>query len=500
MDPGTAAILTLSTITGISGYGAMKLNAKRGASIDEEVKKAIGDAQAMIKSAQDAKVIAEQERNKKEQEVKKLTAEIAKLKKAEEQLKSEKETLSKNLESATELEKTYRALTPEVFKQAIQDFMEKPEIMKLEHPEIFEALLSRYSVTRGTAQSLYTKLSNTVVTMIPKPDFDALLLESLKNADRSLEQTRLKEAETARLEKDRIATETAAKAEAARLEKDRIATETAAKAEETRLAKAKAAAEAKAVKDAAAAEAAGLKAVKDAKTLQQIVNEALKAANDGPLTSNTTYQSIKTPFLEGVNSVARGVQKTTEAAKQAAKKTGELLSTPARLAAERKERYKAALQQGGADTFDTDVHYRLFHPKDEDRPNRTLVDLFEKTSTDTRLAKNMLPIFNAFMVWRKTVLNFPLLYKPELVASAETLFKLVKPIEVNPVFKDKELNKVTGADKEFKEIIDEPPKEGALTLRTPVGGMRKKKLRTRRGVKQNVRRTRRSKNRANRSH
>jgi hypothetical protein len=91
MEPGTAAILTLSAITGISGYGAMKLNAKRGALIDEEVKKAIGDAQAMIKSAQDAKAIAEEE-------VKALTAEIARMKQAQEQLKSEKAAVSQTLE------------------------------------------------------------------------------------------------------------------------------------------------------------------------------------------------------------------------------------------------------------------------------------------------------------------------------------------------------------------------------------------------------------------
>lgn len=90
MDPGTAAILTLSTITGISGYGAMKLNAKSKANIDEQVKKAVGDAQALIKSAEDAKAIAEEE-------VKKLTAEIARMKQAQEQLKTEKPAEPKGL-------------------------------------------------------------------------------------------------------------------------------------------------------------------------------------------------------------------------------------------------------------------------------------------------------------------------------------------------------------------------------------------------------------------
>ena len=233
MDPGTAAILTLSTITGISGYGAMKLNAKRGASIDEEVKKAIGDAQALIKSAQDAKLIAEQERNKKEEEVKKLSAEISKMQKAQQQLISEKDVLSKNLESATELEKTYRELSPEVFKQAINDFKSKPEIENLGHPELFEPLLSRFSVTRGTARSLYAKFESVVTPMMPKAEFDTLLLGALKNGRTSLEQRQTKEAEEAHVAKEKAA-------EAARVKA---------------AAKAKAAAEAQAAKDKAAAEA-----------------------------------------------------------------------------------------------------------------------------------------------------------------------------------------------------------------------------------------------------
>lgn len=245
MDPGTAAILTLSTITGISGYGAMKLNAKRGASIDEEVKKAIGDAQALIKSAQDAKLIAEQERNKKEEEVKKLSAEISKMQKAQQQLISEKDVLSKNLESATELEKTYRELSPEVFKQAINDFKSKPEIENLGHPELFEPLLSRFSVTRGTARSLYAKFESVVTPMMPKAEFDALLLGALKNGRTSLEQRQTKEAEEAQEAKAKSDAETqAAKEKAAAAARVRAA------------AKAKAAAEAQAARDVAAAEAA----------------------------------------------------------------------------------------------------------------------------------------------------------------------------------------------------------------------------------------------------
>ena len=563
MDPGTAAILTLSAITGISGYGAMKMNAKAKANIDDQVKAVIGDTQAIIAATQKAKEIAEKERNKKEDEVKTLTAEIAKLKETQQKLQDDKIELSNNLESATELEKTYRALTPEAFIQAIKDFMENPEIKKLgDLKEVFDPLLSRYSVSRGTAQSLYTKLSNTGVTPISKSDFDKLLLDTLKNADRSLEQNRRKKAQDAadaKTKKDQDAT-------AAKKIKDDAATAAAeaAKAakkikDDAATAAAEAATAAKKIKDDAAKAA---KDAKEAKTLQLIVEEALEAANDGPLTSNTLYQSIKTPFLSGVDSVARGVQKVGEVTKQVVTKTGEVLRAPLTKYEQRQERFKKALeQQGGAgDTFDTDVYYRLFHPKDEDRPNKTLAYLFEKTSDDT-LAKNMLPIFDAFMYWRSTVLKYSLLYKPELVAAAETLFKYIQYQQISAVFRNAQLEKaieekITAmypdqndlikreeayekelekrnpeklklilkkrekTEKEMEKLRAETEKAEAkkaeakkaeaqaktiTTVPNPMrttpttGGMRKKKLRTRREGKQNVRRTRRSKNRPNRS-
>lgn len=277
MDPGTAAILTLSTITGISGYGAMKLNAKRGASIDEEVKKAIGDAQAMIKASEDAKLIAEQERNKKEEEVKKLSAEISKMQKAQQQLLDEKVVLSKNLESATELEKTYRELSADVFKQAIMDFKAKPEIEKLGHPELFEPLLSRFSVTRGTARALYAKFESAVVGMMPKAEFDALLLAALKNGRTSLEQRQTKEAEEAQVAKEKAA-------EAARVKA---------------AAKAKAAAEAQAAKDKAAAEA---KAAAQAQAQAAAPEPEPQNRTVEPVEINTCKQTLRSLGIRDLSS------------------------------------------------------------------------------------------------------------------------------------------------------------------------------------------------------
>jgi len=445
MEPGTAAILTLSAITGISGYGAMKLNAKAKAGIDEQIKNAVAATQQLLTQSQEARKTAEDE-------VKTLTEEIKRIEGVKKQLETEKATLSKektaltqNLDSATELEKTYRALSPQAFKQAITDFKAKPEIEKLEHPEFFDPLLSRFSMSRGTAQSLYTKFANVVDGMIPKKDFDNLLLETLKNADSSLEKARVAKAKTDAEAKE---TERKKKEEAARVAKE--------------------------TKDKAAQAVAEAKAVKDARTLQQIVDEAFEAAKLGPLQSNTLYQKVKTPFLSGVDSVARGVQKAVDVTKQAVR-------APLTRYEDRQKRYKAALeQQGGAgDTFDTDVYYRLFHPKDEDRPNKVLADVFKRTTSDSTLAKNMLPIFDAFMFWRTTVLKYPLLYKVELVASAENLFKTIVPNEVNPVFQHKDLKKLLDAN------------NIRISPNPMIAGTRKKKLRTRRGGKQNDRRTRR---------
>ena len=355
MEPGTAAILVLSAITGISGYGAMKLNARRGASIDEEVQKAIGDAKAIIAATEEAKVIAEKE-------VQKLTDELNTLKKAEKQLKSEKDTLSKSLESASEPEKTYRGLSTEVFKEAIQDFIQKPAIQDLgDLKKVFEPLLSRFSLSRGTADSLYRKVETAVgpTRMIPRTNFDALLLESLKKGPSLLEKRRVDQAEEARIAKE--------KSEA----------EAAEKVEKARLAKAKADAETQAANDIAAAEAAELrkaameKAAADAQTAKE------KAAADA-------------------------ATKKAEAATKRAE---------ARAAREKAAQLRQAEREKAAQ--------------------------LRKAEREK--------------------------------AAAEAAAKKAA--------KDK----------------------GSLTLRTPKGGMRKKKLRTRRGVKQNVRRTRRSKNRSNRT-
>jgi hypothetical protein len=409
MDPATAVAFTIGGITTVSGYGAYKLNAKAKASIDEQVKLAIGDAQAMIKSAQDAKAIAERERNKKDDEVRKLTAEISTMKKAQQQLISEKDVLSKNLDSATELEKTYSELKPEVFKQAIMDFKDNPKIKELGHPEFFEPLLSQFSVTRGTARGLYTKFANVVVGMMSKEEFDALLLDILKNGRTSLEQRQTNEAEEAR-----VAKEKAAEAAAVR-----------------RAAKVKAAAEAQAARQV---EAEALAAKKKAMQETALQNARERAA--------ARKAAIEKAARERAEAEAF-VKKKAAAAKAAADKAAaEKAAADAKAAAEKAAADKAAADKAAADAKAAEPQDRAVEPVEINKCKQTLRELGIRD-------------LSSYRKWSRANKN-------------DTRFA-----EVN-------------------NCVD-------IVLKNRTGGMRKKKLRTRRGGKQNVRRTRRSKNRSNRT-
>jgi predicted nuclease with TOPRIM domain len=74
MDPGTAAIATLSTITGIAGYGAMKTNSMQR------------DVQSLLKATEDAKTIAENQLKSKQEEVEKLKKELNAIRTAKQQI------------------------------------------------------------------------------------------------------------------------------------------------------------------------------------------------------------------------------------------------------------------------------------------------------------------------------------------------------------------------------------------------------------------------------
>lgn len=83
VEPGTAAIAALSTIAGISGYGAMKLNAKQKDLIEAEIAKRVQDVKDLLTSTEQAKRTAEEELARQQAEVARLTAELETLRGAQ---------------------------------------------------------------------------------------------------------------------------------------------------------------------------------------------------------------------------------------------------------------------------------------------------------------------------------------------------------------------------------------------------------------------------------
>ena len=440
MDLATAVAFTIGGITSVSGYGAYKLNAKAKASIDEQVKLAIGDAEALIKSARHAKAEALLALNKQNKEVEKLTNEINGLKKVKQQLLDEKKVLSQNLESATELEKTYRELTPEVFKQAIMDFKENIVIKKLGHEEFFDPLLSRFSVTRGTARSLYTKFEKAVVGMIPKEEFDTLLLKTLKNGATSLEERQLEEAKEAQAAKEKADAEAQVKAAA----------------------KAKAAAEAKAARDVAASEAAAEaaelrrssmeKASADAAIRKAAIEKAAKDKAAGEAFARKVAKE-KADAEAAARKVAKEKADTEAAAQKAAKEKAD--AEAAAQAAAQKAAKEKADAEAAKEKADAEAKAEADARAEPEAASRT-VDSAEINTCKQTLTSLGIRDLSSYRKWMLKNKNDPRLAIVNNCAD--------------------------------------------IILKNRTGGMRKKKLRTRRRDKQNVRRTRRSQNRPNRSH
>lgn len=83
VEPGTAAIAALSTIAGISGYGAMKVNAKQSELMEAEIAKRVQDVNARLTASEQAKRTAEEELARQQTEVARLTAELETLRAAQ---------------------------------------------------------------------------------------------------------------------------------------------------------------------------------------------------------------------------------------------------------------------------------------------------------------------------------------------------------------------------------------------------------------------------------
>jgi outer membrane biosynthesis protein TonB len=96
VEPGSVAIGTLATIAGISGYGAMKLNAKQSKDIRDAVNAQCKANDLLLKETETARQVAEEARRECAAEVDKLKQEVA-------TLQTEKEALAK---TAAQLQST----------------------------------------------------------------------------------------------------------------------------------------------------------------------------------------------------------------------------------------------------------------------------------------------------------------------------------------------------------------------------------------------------------
>ena len=94
VEPGTAAIAVLSTIAGISGYGAMKINSKQNTMIEAEIQRRIQGVKNLLRATEAAKLTAEQSLQKQKSEVERLAQELRTMKAAKETLEREKSSLA----------------------------------------------------------------------------------------------------------------------------------------------------------------------------------------------------------------------------------------------------------------------------------------------------------------------------------------------------------------------------------------------------------------------
>lgn len=90
VEPGTAAIAVLSTIAGISGYGAMKINSEQNAMIEAEIQRRIQGVKDLLKATEAAKTTAEKSLQSQKSEVARLTSELKAIKTAKEALERQK--------------------------------------------------------------------------------------------------------------------------------------------------------------------------------------------------------------------------------------------------------------------------------------------------------------------------------------------------------------------------------------------------------------------------
>lgn len=88
MDPGTAAIATLATVVGVSGYGAMKVNSNQDVVIEQKVQERIAQSEERLKATQEALQSIEAVKLKQDQQLAAIEKELTLLRNQKAQFES----------------------------------------------------------------------------------------------------------------------------------------------------------------------------------------------------------------------------------------------------------------------------------------------------------------------------------------------------------------------------------------------------------------------------
>lgn len=308
VEPATAAIAVLSTIAGVSGYGAMKLNANQALVMDETANRLAAEKIEKVRrelslATQQMKSQAERELKKKQDEVDKFKRDIAALEAAKLQIQSK-------LQQATEGERLFASVSLPGFKKAIDTFQKQRaasdgdeamgEKTATALKKVFDNYTSsaRLTISRGSLNSLYQDLSKAVgKEYMNREEFDRTLTDILRSVDASLQGDKsVAEAKKAENEAAKKAAAAEAATAAATLKTTKKAEAAALK--ETKRAEAAALketqkAEKEAAKKAAAEKAVISKLAADKQASTQIHDTLMKSMKDALEWYNTTIDEIE---------------------------------------------------------------------------------------------------------------------------------------------------------------------------------------------------------------
>jgi flagellar motility protein MotE (MotC chaperone) len=199
IDPGTAAIAVLSTVTGVAGYGAMKVNQNQAKVMDELATRM---AQEKIeKVRKDLALATQQMKAKAERELKSKQAEVDAFKRDLTALEKSKKVLEDRLQKTTEGERLFVSVSLPQFKKAIETFKKDPEVVSVMEGfsdskkkalgKVFDNYTNtvRLNVSRGSLQSLFQDLTKAAgQSFMDRAAFDAKFTTILKSVDTSIDE------------------------------------------------------------------------------------------------------------------------------------------------------------------------------------------------------------------------------------------------------------------------------------------------------------------------